>query len=79
MASLAAEELAASALLADLVLALLVVFAENREQLELRLPLGRAKQFVFVNIHALRNVARCIFVFRLRNVVVEHVLPIGRS
>lgn len=79
MASLAAEELAASALLADLVLALLVVLAENREQLELRLPLGGAKQFVFVNIHALRNVARCIFVFRLRYIVVEHVLPIGRS
>lgn len=78
MAALAAEELAAAAVLAD-SLALLVVLAENGEQLELRLALGRAQQFVFVNIHSLRNDARCIFVFRLRYIVVEHVLPIGRS
>lgn len=78
MAPLAAEELAASTVLAS-CLAFLVVLAENGEQLELRLPLGRAQQFVFVNIHALRNDARCIFVFRLRYIVVEHVLPIRRS
>lgn len=78
MAPLAAEKLAASDVLADF-LAILVVFAENREQLELRLLLGRTQQFVFDNIHSLRNDARCIFVFRLGYIVVEHVLPIGRS
>lgn len=78
MASLAPEQLAAPAIFSGL-LALLVVFADDWKQLELCLPLGRTQQLVFDDIHSLRNDARCIFVFRLGYIVVEHVLPVGRS
>lgn len=53
MTSLAAEELTASRILADL-LAVAIVAADYGKEIKLGLPLARALQFIFVRIHSLR-------------------------
>lgn len=77
MTPLASEQFAAPESFAHF-LAVLVAVADHWKELKFGFPLCRAEQLL-LQIHALCYDGRRVFTFRLRNVVIERVLLVGRS
>lgn len=75
--ALASEQLATSESFACL-LAVLIAITDHGKELKLGFSLRRAEQLV-LQIHALCYDGCRVFTFRLRNVVIERVLLVGRS